>query len=481
MKIRCEQIQELSKKALRDGHLQKALQGLGSGFKTMRDSAFSMLDGAEALREEAHKVKARTLDRLDEYLEHLERKVVQWGGEVHWARDASQARGLIEGLAMDRGVKKVVKGKSMVTEEIALNEGLIARGIEVSETDLGEFIIQLAEEPPSHLVGPALHKTKEQVAELFTNKLSARPTEDPQEMTMFARKTLRQRFLEADMGITGVNFAVAETGSIVLFENEGNIRLSTTIPKIHVAVMSMEKVVPTLDDLAILMKLLARSCSGQKLSTYVSIFHGPRRDGEPDGADEFHLVILDNGRTKILADEALKEALYCIRCGACLNFCPVYLKIGGHAYGWVYSGPIGSILTPQLINRKQAHQLPYASTLCGACADVCPVKIDIPRILVALRERYVENAEWDKPTSPIEKGAFALYASIMRSRWLYEKGSWMARCLQIPLTKEGRLRDLPPPLNKWSSYHEVNPFEKKTFRQMWRDMSKRNKGFGDER
>ncbi len=472
MDTKTDQFQELSKKALKDRHLQQALQNLGTHIQAMRNSAFSLLDNPEDLREQAHNIKRETLDRLDEYLEHLEKNVMRSGGQVHWARNASEARRLIETIALDKGVKTVVKGKSMVTEEIALNKGLIAHGIEVSETDLGEFIIQLAGEPPSHLIGPALHKTKEQIAELFSEKLGAKPMEDPQEMTTFARKALRQRFLEADMGITGVNFAVAETGSIVLFENEGNIRLSTTLPKIHVAVMGIEKVIPSLDNLDVFLKLLPRSATGQKLSSYISIITGPKRDGERDGAEEFHLVILDNGRSRILADEDLKETLYCVRCGACLDFCPVYLKIGGHSYGWVYSGPIGSILTPQLTNRKQAYQLPYASTLCGVCAEVCPVKINIPRILIALRQRYVEDSEWGKPNSVLEKGAVALYAYTMRNRWLYEKVSRMARIVQIPFIKRGGLRNLPPPLNRWSRHHEVAPLEK-TFRHQWRRFSKK--------
>jgi len=472
MDIKTDQFQELSKKALKDGHLQQALQNLGAHIQVMRNSAFSLLDNPEGLREQAHNIKRETLDRLDEYLEHLEKNVMRLGGQVHWARNASEARRLIETIALDKGVKTVVKGKSMVTEEIALNKGLIARGIEVSETDLGEFIIQLAGEPPSHLIGPALHKTKEQIAELFSEKLGAKPMEDPQEMTTFARNALRQRFLEADMGITGVNFAVAETGSIVLFENEGNIRLSTTLPKIHVAVMGIEKVIPSLDDLDVFLKLLPRSTTGQKLSSYISIITGPKRDGERDGAEEFHLVILDNGRSRILADEDLKETLYCIRCGACLDFCPVYLKIGGHSYGWVYSGPIGSILTPQLTNRKQAFQLPYASTLCGVCAEVCPVKINIPRILIALRQRYVEDSEWGKPNSLLEKGVVALYAYIMRNRWVYGNLSRMARIAQIPFIKRGGLRNLPPPLNRWSRHHEVAPLEK-TFRHQWKRFSKK--------
>jgi L-lactate dehydrogenase complex protein LldF len=442
-------------------------------FMEMRNSAFSLLDNPEGLREQAHNIKKETLERLDEYLEHLEKNVIRTGGRVHWARDARHARRLIETIALNNGVKTVVKGKSMVTEEIALNKALADCGIEVSETDLGEFIIQLAGEPPSHLVGPAIHKTKEQIAELFSEKLGVRRMEDPQEMTMFARKILRKKFLNADMGITGVNFAVAETGSIVLFENEGNIRLSTTLPKIHVAIMGIEKVIPTLEDLNVFLKLLARSTTGQKLSSYISIITGPKRDGERDGAEEFHLIILDNGRSRILADEELRETLYCIRCGACLNFCPVYLKIGGHSYGWVYSGPIGSILTPQLINRKQAYLLPYASTLCGACAEVCPVKINIPKILLVLRKRLIEDPKWGKPTSMTERVIFALYAYIMQNRWLYEKASRIARIAQRPFMKKGVLKNLPPPLNRWSRHHEVAPLEK-TFKQQWRKSSKKS-------
>lgn len=472
MEIRCDQFYELSKKGLSDSILQRALQSTVIRLKDMRNAAFSLLDNSEALREQGHQIKKKTMDRLDEYLEHLEAKIIQLGGKVHWARDANEARSLIEKLAMEKHVKTVVKGKSMVTEETSLNERLIKRGIEVAETDLGEFIIQLAEEPPSHLVGPAIHKTKEQISRLFSEKLGARRMDDPEEMTFFARKTLRQKFFKADMGITGVNFAVAETGTIVLFENEGNIRLTTTLPKIHVAIMGIEKVVPTLEDLSVLMRLLARSCTGQKLSCYVSMISGPRRDREVDGAEEFHLVILDNGRSPILATEDLKETLYCIRCGACLNFCPVYLKVGGHAYGWVYSGPIGSILTPQLIDRKKAYPLPYASTLCGACAEVCPVKIDIPKILIALRKRYVEDPEWEGPMSQLEKGFLGGYAHILGNRWIYERVSSVARIMQLPFLRKNRLRIVPHLFKRWTNYHELEPLKRKPFRQQWKELSK---------
>lgn len=472
MEVRCEQFQRLSALGVKDTQLQEALRRAGGRFKELRNKAFSLLENGEETRQRAHEIKAHTLRRLDEYLEQLEKKVEQLGGKVHWARDAREARGVIEGLAMDRGVRTVVKGKSMISEEIELNEGLAARGIEVTETDLGEFIIQLARETPSHIVGPAIHKTMEQVSELFSEKFHVEPMQDPEDLTMFARRALRQRFLEADMGITGANFAVAETGSILLFENEGNIRLTTTLPKIHVAIMSLEKVIPSLSDLAVFMKLLARSAAGQKLSCYLSVINGPRRAGERDGAEEFHLVILDNGRSEILAEDELREALYCIRCGACLNFCPVYLKIGGHAYGWVYSGPIGSILTPHLIERKRASDLPYASTLCGACAGVCPVKIDIPRILVALRRRYEEDPLWGRPSSPLAKGMASLYGAVMQSKWLYEKGSWVARQAQKPFIKGDRLRTMPPPLDRWTRYHHLRPLDKKPFRARWKDISK---------
>ncbi len=476
MEIRCDQFNKLSKKALSDAHLQKALKNVEARLAADRNAAFAALENAEELRDKAHRIKQDTLDRLDEHLVRLEEKITQLGGKVHWASTAAQAREIIEKLAMDRGVRRVVKGKSMVTEEIALNEGLISRGIEVSETDLGEFIIQLAEEPPSHLVGPAIHKTKEQVSELFSEKLGVKRMEDPGEMTMLARETLRQKFLDAHMGITGANFAVAETGTIVLFENEGNIRLTTTLPRIHVAVMGIEKVVPTLDDLGVLMKLLARSCTGQKLSSYVSMISGPKGGGERDGPEEFHLVILDNGRSRILGDDDLREILYCIRCGACLNFCPVYMKIGGHAYGWVYSGPIGSILTPQLINKKQAYLLPYASTLCGACAEVCPVKINHPKVLVALRKKYIEDPQWENAAPAGEGALFALSAGIMGNRMLYEGASWLARLIRKTFLRKGRARHLLRSLDPWGRSQQVEALSHKTFRKQWRELSKSEKG-----
>jgi L-lactate dehydrogenase complex protein LldF len=354
------------------------------------------------------------------------------------------------------------------------------RGIDSFETDLGEFIIQLAEEPPSHIAAPAIHKTKAQVAELFSRHFRVDRMEDTREMTMFARKTLRERFLRADMGITGANFAVAETGSIVLFENEGNIRFSTTLPRIHVAVMGIEKVVPTLEDLAVFATLLARSGTGQKLTSYVSLISSARRAGEIDGPKEFHVVILDNGRSRILEDEELRETLYCIKCSACLSFCPVYLKIGGHAYGWIYSGPIGAILTPHLIHKKQAYLLPYASTLCGACAEVCPVKIDIPSLLVALRRRYAEDPQWQRPRSYGERGLFALYARVIERKGLFDLVYWAGRKMVGPLASSHSLSRLIPPLHRWVRFHAFEPPPKEPFSVHWEKVLKDDVHAGNE-
>lgn len=445
MKPRCDLFDSMSRKALEDPHLQEALRGIDERLRAMRDAAFRELPGAEGLREQARRIRDHALDHLDTYLERLEENVTRLGGTVHWAGDASEARKVVEDLAVSRGVRTVVKGKSMVGEEIALNDGLEALGLDVVETDLGEYIIQLAHETPSHIVGPAIHKTRAQIADLFREKLGAPLMDDPEDMTRFARENLRKRFLSADMGITGANFLVASTGAVALFENEGNIRLSTTLPRLHVAITGIEKVVPAWEDLSVLMQLLPRSATGQKLSSYVSLLLGPRRRREPDGADEFHLVLLDNGRTGILADEELRESLRCIRCGACLNTCPVYLKIGGHAYGWVYSGPIGAVLTPQLIqDRRSASALPYATTLCGACAEVCPVKIDIPRLLTALRKRYAEDPAWG-PASRTERGLFHLAGTVLGDRRLYEMTGRMARLLHPLLESRLGASPFPPP------------------------------------
>lgn len=445
MEPRCDQFVNASRKGLQDPHLQEALRSIDANLRAMRDAAFEKLPDAEHLRDQAQVLRDHTLEHLDFYLEQLEENVTRLGGTVHWAEDAASARRIVENLAAERGVRTVVKGKSMVSEEIGLNEGLAARGLDVVETDLGEYIIQLACEPPSHLVGPAIHKTREQIAQLFCDTLDAPLMDDPKNMALFARRKLRERFLAADMGVTGANFLVAASGAVVLLENEGNIRLSTTIPRIHVAITGIEKVVPTWEDLSVLLRLLPRSATGQKLSAYVSLFLGPRRAGEPDGPDEFHLVLVDNGRSRILADASFRESLRCIRCGACLNTCPVYLKIGGHAYGWVYSGPIGSVITPQLLQDPRCTStLPFASTLCGACADVCPVKIDIPRILAELRSRFAMDPSWG-PVPRAEQGLFRLAGTVLSHRCLYEGVGRVARILYPLIRRLGFTNPFPPP------------------------------------
>jgi L-lactate dehydrogenase complex protein LldF len=332
-----------------------------------------VLPDYEELREQAHLIKKHTLDNLDYYLEQLESNTIARGGKVVFCRDGGEVVDFILGLANERGARLIVKSKSMTTEEIDLNERLTHHQLEAVETDLGEYILQLAHERPYHIVAPALHKTRYDVAEIFSRRLGVANEVVPEKQTKIARSVLREKFLAADIGVTGANFLVADSGTVVLVENEGNIRLTTTAPKVHVAVAGIEKLVPRVQDLAVFLKLLGRSATGQPLSVYTSFLSGPRRAGEIDGPDEVYLLLLDNGRTRLLADREKRESLNCIRCGACLNYCPVYRKIGGHNYPWVYGGPIGAIITPQFMGVSHNSWLPFASSLCGACAEVCPV------------------------------------------------------------------------------------------------------------
>ncbi|MFZ1057879.1 MAG: LutB/LldF family L-lactate oxidation iron-sulfur protein, partial [Candidatus Rokuibacteriota bacterium] len=367
--------------ALKDAFLQEALTIATTKFIGLRKDSFAGFPQGEELRDQARAIKEATLQKLDHYLEQLADSVERLGGHVHWAATAEEARETILGLCRNRGVKMAVKSKSMATEEIDLNEALERAGVTPTETDLGEYIIQLAHEKPSHIIAPAIHKTKGQVADLFSRELKERFAADPEVLTAAARKELRQKFLQADMGITGANFAVADTGTVVLVTNEGNGRMVTSLPRIHVALMGIEKVIPSMTDLMVFLAILARSATGQKLSVYTTLVRGPRRSAEVDGPEEFHLILLDNGRSRQIAG-ALREALYCLRCGACLNVCPVYRQIGGHAYGETYPGPIGILLTAMLKGDRAVKDLAHASSLCGACQEVCPVRIDIPRMLI---------------------------------------------------------------------------------------------------
>lgn len=421
----------------------------------------------QELRQHARQVKAHTMSRLGEYLEQLEKNVIAQGGNVVWAQTGQEALDFIFRLALEKGIRKVVKSKSMLGEEIRLNEELERNGIEPIETDLGEYIVQLGHEHPSHIVFPALHKSKEQVSALFGDKLGMPPTDDCEKITATARKVLRQHFLTARMGITGVNFGVAETGTIVVVENEGNARLSVSVPEIHVAIMGLEKVIPKTADLSVFLKLLTRNATAQKISTYVNLIGGKRRPGELDGPSEFHLVLLDNGRTRILADEFLRQTLYCIRCGACLDVCPVYQTIGGHAYHSTYQGPIGAILTPQLLSLEEAPEHPFASSLCGACREICPVKIEIPHILLKLREKAQDQKSARAGRLPIEKWGLQVWSWIMTSPGRYAITNRLARALAGVFARKGR--NPLPPLSHWTRSRELPQLASRTFRELFEE------------
>jgi len=381
--------------ALEDVTLQRALGRARGGFIDKRRLAVERLPEFDSLRAAAREIKEHTLSHLDWYLERFERQVIANGGRVHWARTPREACDIVRRICRDAGASRVIKGKSMVGEEVALNDALEADGLDVVETDLGEYIIQLAKEPPSHIIAPAVHKTRDQITELFyahhaRHGRNRRVTEIA-DIVDEARAVLRKAFLSADVGITGANFLVAETGGNIIVTNEGNGDLSSTLPRVHVVTAAIEKVVPTLEDAAVLLRVLARSATGQDMSVYTSLYGGPRREGDADGPGEYHVVLVDNGRSEILGSE-FREILRCIRCGACLNHCPVYGAIGGHAYGWVYPGPVGSVLTPLMVGLREARDLPNACTLNGRCAEVCPMSIPLPRLLRAHRVREFSEA-----------------------------------------------------------------------------------------
>ena len=447
-----ETFKENARAALADTQLRGALKNATSLFGERRKEAAASLPNWEELRNQARAIKDEALLHLDRYLKEFVRNAESRGAKVHWARDAAEANQIICGLAISRKARIIVKSKSMTTEETHLNDALEAAGMQVVETDLGEYIIQLANEPPSHIIAPAIHKTRRQVSELFTAELGMPPTDDIAKMTSTARATLRDRFASADVGISGVNFAIAETGTIVIVENEGNIRLTTSLPRVHIAMMGIEKVIPRFADLDVFLKLLPRSGTGQRLTTYQSFITGTKRHSTDEGPDELHIVLLDNGRSRMLAHPITRQALACIRCGACLNACPVYQQVGGHAYGSVYPGPIGAVITPQLMGIEKAAQLPFASSLCGACRDVCPVKIDIPQLLLHLRSEISPR----KGTTA-ERIAFKVWARVMTSPALYKLSAVVARILQrvIPISRA------------WTSGRDLRSIESKSFRDLW--------------
>jgi L-lactate dehydrogenase complex protein LldF len=469
MELRVGEIKEKAAEAARNDVLHQTLSTAGDRFVALREAGFSQLNDPEGLRIGGRQVKESSLADLPRLLRLLEKKVTDAGGVVHWAKDASEARSIILDLADQYGVKTVVKGKSMMTEEIGLNRAFSRKGIEVWETDLGEFIVQLADEIPSHIIAPAIHKNKEEVARLFCEKLGVHYTVNPEELTMVARRTLREKFLRADMGITGGNMAVAETGTLVLFENEGNIRMATSLPRVHVALIGIEKVVESWDDFGVLLTLLSRSAAGQKMPTYLSMITGPRKPGERDGPEAFHLVLLDNGRSRILGDEVFRESLFCLRCGACLNVCPVYKRIGGHSYGWVYSGPIGILLNSELLSPGSARDLPYASTLCGACAEVCPVMIDHPKIILEFRRRLVEDPVWKGRRVLSRIMPMKIYAWISVRPVLFRFAGFLARALQALLAHSGEWRWLPKVVAGWGGRRKIPRF-KRPFSSRWKKL-----------
>ncbi len=448
--------------ALANADLQRAIFTATGRLKEKRVEVVAPgeLPDYQELRTQANAVKQHAIDNLDHYLELFERNVTARGGRVVYCKDGTEVSDFILALAHERGAHLIVKSKSMTTEEVDLNERLEHHGLESVETDLGEYIMQLAQQRPYHIVAPALHMTRYDVAEVFTRRLNVPNEIVIEKQTALARSVLRQKFLAADIGISGANFLVADSGAVVIVENEGNARLATSAPKIHITIAGIEKVIPRAQDLATFLKLLARSATGQLLSVYTSFLSGPRRPGEIDGPEEFYVLLLDNGRTRLLPDRNKRQSLFCIRCGACLNTCPVYRRIGGHTFPWVYSGPIGAILTPQFMGVQEEPDLPFASSLCGACGEVCPVKIDIPKILLELRSD-VKKAQTRDKQNRLEKLGFRVFAWLMTHPRLYEMAGKMLRCAGVPAMQAG-------PLGAWTSQRDLPPLPERSFREMWR-------------
>ena len=443
--------------------LQRALEKLQSKFVDGRAAAIAELPNFAEIRDAAAEIRERVVNQLDRYLLLFEQEATARGAVVHWAETAEDANRIVVDIAVQHGVQRIVKSKSMVSEECGLNDYLESQGLNVLETDLGEYILQLAHEPPSHIVAPVVHKTKEDIADLFVDKHHRPRTTQIGELCREAREVLRPGFLVADMGISGANFIIAETGSVLIVTNEGNGRLSTTLPRVHVAITGIEKVVPTLEDVTTLLRLLPRSATGQSITNYVSVLTGVKGKDDTDGAEHFHIILLDNGRSRLLGTE-LQPMLRCIRCGACMNHCPVYQNIGGHAYGWVYPGPMGSVLTPSFVGLEKALDLPNASTFCGQCAVVCPVKIPLPDLLRHLRNRQVERhlRPWQ------ERAALRLWSWMAQRPALYSIGTRVAaRLLRLFAGSKKRLSHLPG-ASGWTEERDMPAPAGRTFRDLYR-------------
>jgi len=419
----------------------------------------------EAARQKCQEIKREAINHLDRYLLQFEEKVIARGGHVFWATNGAEACEYVKNLATQRGVRTVVKSKSMVTEEIHLGPVLEKVGIKVWETDFGEYIVQLRDEPPYHIVTPAMHLNRGQIAELFREKLDPGIiSDDPADLMAAARRKLRQAFFTAEMGISGANFLVADAGVVAISTNEGNGRLCTSVPRIHIVVTGIEKVIPRLEDLAVLWPVLATSGTGQGITTYSTLIGGPRRAGEVDGPEEFHVVLVDNGRSQLLADAEQREVLHCIRCGACLNICPVFRHVGGHTYGTTYPGPIGSVLTPHLGGIKEFNHLSYASSLCGACTSVCPVKIDLHHHLLQNRRNATEAGA----TKSSERMMFRAWRAAMLHPWIYALGGWSMRKVLGIVYGMGLAGTFLDPMRVWNRHRAPMPLPSESFRARWR-------------
>jgi L-lactate dehydrogenase complex protein LldF len=453
--------------ALADARLRAALDKVTGAFGERRQAGFASLEDADLVRDRARAGRLRALAALAEHLERFESRLLANGAHVHWAETADEANRIVVDIAARARVRRVVKSKSMATEEIHLNGALERAGLTVVETDLGEYIVQLAGDTPSHIIAPIIHMTRQDVGRVMRRELGAPDSDDPGALAAVARARLRDEFLRADMGVSGANFGVVETGTVCLVTNEGNGRMVTSLPRVHVAVMGIEKLVPTLGDLDQCLKVLARSATGQKLSVYTTLVSGPRKPGEADGPDELHVVLLDNGRSRILAGETA-EILACIRCGACLNTCPIYRNIGGHAYGDTYSGPIGAVLTPGLRGLTAWRALPGASTLCGACRDVCPVRLDIPRMLLALRNA----AARESPRPRALAIGMRLFAWAAARPVLYRRAARVLRRMLSRRATDGWIRRLPGPAARWTHARDLKAPADRTFQELWRARSR---------
>ena len=461
MDVKSNDFIALSDIAIHNKDLQEAVSaGTRTAYKKRQVAMFDHSnEHGEFLRQQAAEAKRRALRNLPDLLEQAETNLTKNGFNVEWAIDADEANKLVLEIARRHGVETVTKSKSMLSEELGVNHAMEASGLRVVETDLGEYIIQLNDEPPSHIVAPVIHKTKAEIRDIFIRELNMEPTDDAGEMVAFARKMLRDDFLNADMGISGGNFIIAETGSLGLVMNEGNGRMCTTIPRVHIALVGIEKLVETVEDYTTLTQVLPRSGTGQNLTVYTNILNGPSRDEEDDGPDHVYVIFVDNGRSDIYATN-YAEALACIRCGACQNACPVYRSTGGHAYGWVYGGPIGAVLTPLYVGLENAAPLPHASSLCGSCKQVCPVDIDLPRMLLDLR--------WDLVQSGISKTGWnmgmKMWAIGMTSPARYGLGGVAARTGQFVMGDY-----MPGVLGNWTKFRDFPEFAPKSFHQLWKE------------